>query len=382
MVQQVSSKSAVFCLALGVILALIANVLYSFHNLSIFGLGHGKSEIFLSVFFTSFVFSMIISHNGKRYFVLSIGSGLLALLLAWIASSALQYGSPTTYTSYAMLLYAQYAMFCLLQSYHQSDYKKPRYELLFANAWNNISLIFSSLVFVLLVALMLEILKVLTQFIGISFLLDIINSGHFWLSVIPFAACVGFYFSYKWGKVIYSTRMVLLEFLKVLLPVFSVIGWLFVVAMFVKAAIGSDLPFDEYPDARFICNTFCMAGLVFINAVYQDGTAVDKLSLFSRRLVTSMVVLLPLMLVVGVYFEFFKDPYFTLFSRRVASVEIRDSIIVTLLLLLYAGAYLHAIFKKSERWFVGIERANFILAWVLIAVALFMSAPLPFNLSM
>ena len=135
MVQQVSSKSAVFCLALGVILTLIANVLYSFHNLSIFGLGHGESEIFLSVFFTSFVFSMIISHNGKRYFVLSIGSGLLALLLAWIATNALQYGTPT---SSGALFYAQYAMFCLLQSYHQSDYKKPQYKLLFANAWNNI----------------------------------------------------------------------------------------------------------------------------------------------------------------------------------------------------------------------------------------------------
>ncbi len=318
------------------------------------------------IFIVCMGFITLFSYNGKQTARLLLFTFFLSILISLIVYfTPFDRGVTTALTQ----IFGIYTAICLLQGYHHNQYQKPEYSTLFANVWNNISLLFTTAVFVLLSKLVFLLWGALFSLIGIKIFSHLFSSLSFYTLFTPIFSVIGLYISFKSKHLIYGLRAIILGFFKALLPVLSFIGTLYLVALIVKALTNLHPIAKEATDIGLQSLTYVFLAIIFINAVYQDGKIQLPQSRWYRITVATLIYLLPLMSFLSLITLFICSPQPSLNKTSI------NLFLALLLFLGYASFYLVGILQKKRVWLSTLKTGNTILAWVLIGLMILFTIP-------
>jgi hypothetical protein len=117
------------------------------------------------------------------------------------------------------------------------------------------------------------------------------SSWHFLTVSTPTFFCIGLYLCYRRKSILDNARFLLLNFFKTLLPLFALIAWLFFIVLSIKASRGLNEHGLLTPTAMSNqCWYLTVLGILFINAVYQDGADAAQLNKTFRWVMNALIV--------------------------------------------------------------------------------------------
>ncbi len=356
----ITAKPLKLFIIIGLAMAILLNIV-NYFVLDETWLVFLRSLIIFSGLFYIFAF------DGKHNERLIITSLILAL------ASALMVGWPFSVAFTTLIVLAIYALNCFQQVYHHYDSVRVPYSALFENVWNNFCLLFSAQIFTLLAWGILALWAGLFSGIGIEFFSDIFFTSAFAWFITPIMFVMGLYITYDSVKIVTYLRFIFLGFCKILLPLMTIIGicylgyWTF---------HGFNIALTQDNKITYtLIPFFIYVGVIFTNAVYQDGRDSVELSVFYRITVNIFVVVLFLLSIMSSYLLITNLASMTNSTHLINTLTF-PLLITNALLLLYTACYSAAVIVKSSRWLSAMEPCNIYLAWVLILTAITLNNPL------
>ena len=317
---------------------------------------------------------IMLSDDGRNRIRLLLSSSLVSLLFAYLFSMLQQnkvYPGGSIGFAVGSFVIATYAAICMLQSYHQCQYKRPPYHVLFINTWTNICLILAALIFTGMVHIVLSVCASLMSLVGISFFQHLFSNFVFLKISTPLFFAIGLYLSFQWEKILSALRLLIFMFFKCLLPIITVFGWMYFLINI--TLIGIDSAFIQHTgyltDTSLTALGFSLMSIIFINAVYQDGEAHEQSSKLFRWFVNALVILIALMTAYSLLIFITSSPKPILSPTRV------DLLLLILLTGGYAGVYLYGIRKSAASWLDSLKEGNFVLSWLMMITSLLFILP-------
>jgi hypothetical protein len=347
----------------GTLTGLFACLLYHINQLHGWNNNHTQHLGALLTFVSYSSLAVMLSYNGKDILRLVLASVACAAILAyfiWTFDSDMNAG--LIFYSLGFLTISIYASLCFLQSYHACQYERPPYSLLFACVWENVSLLVGALVYVVLLNLILALGASLFAILGIDFFLHFFFKNINFLSIsTPIFLSMGFYFCYRQRSIMYSIRSIVLIFFKVLLLVLSIFGWIFLIILMDQLIFEDQKHFLLNASLGLQCLLIAKMGIIFINAVFQEGASIQKVGKYLRYSVNSVIYLLPCLISVGaiIHGHSIQSPWY--------SQSAIGFYAYLAFLSAYAACYFYGSFEKVQ-WLGSLKKGNVYLAWGLIGV--------------
>jgi hypothetical protein len=361
-----TQKSLTVSLIIGLLIAAVSIVVTDVNDsIYIFHLSNSHTVTAIMTFFLSSALCFLVSDTGKYRFKLLSICILYGCILSVISIYLPTVATPSSVT---LLCFGTYAGLCMIQSYHQADYTHPDYTLFFASVWNIFCMCFLSSVFLGFVYILVGICAAIFSIFNLSILSSIIKDPFFHLTLVPVALSMGYYVTSKWTKLVFSTRMILLEFIRILLPIFSVITWFLVVLLIIHILFNTQIDLSQESLSNF---SLCLSlySLFSINAVYMDGNSLDRLSHRYQKCLIALCLAIPFLLISCLFTTLTSTPSPFFNQQNIALFAL------ILLSMLYAISYIYAALKKSSPWMSSLKTANIKLAWLLMALAIVFNLP-------
>lgn len=349
----------------GLLVGLVFSALYKYTMLhqSIDESG-AKKLVAIGIIFAYSGLTILLSYNARKTLLLVFNSFLMSAALALMTC----YGwfSNTLYTFYniTILIWGTFAAINLLNIYHQSDYKTPNYKYFFAVLWTNISTILATLILLGMLTLVLVVSTMMLMMVHLTFLNKyLFNNIYFYVLCYPIFFALGLHVCAKWQETLYGFRKIILGFFAILLPVVCIISWIYFVGLVIGFLPGMlHGVINSYYSSgalQLMANVF--VGIVFINAVYQDGSNEHEVKAPYRYIVDALVVLLVPMCIFGIWMFVLANQYWYSVLNIVFVAQ-------ALLLLAYSVVYLYGFLQRSEAWMQPLRKCNVYMAWVLLFV--------------
>lgn len=239
------------------------------------------------------------------------------------------------------------------------------YPLLFEFSWNNMITLHVAAVFTMLFWGLLGLWAALFTVIGIRFFAELFIKQEFIYLVTASVFGFGLSFGRSHGGLVANLRSTVLLVFRNLLPLASFIAILFLGAL---PFTGLE-PLWDTGHATMLMLNMQIYIILFLNAVYQDGSGEAPYSRAIRELVTAAVMLLPVSAALCVYAMGLRIQQYGWSVDRVFAA------LIVFVTGLYGAGYAAAAFKRQTPWMKGISFVNVRVAALVIALAVGVNTP-------
>lgn len=348
-----------------VLVALLQGLLL--YLLRIVPLDGGLMEISGYVIALSVPTAMILSVqrlDDARFWQHVAGIGLVYLLLAlwagWSATGAPHIKAAAVLWPFgASLAIGLFVALPYLQCRLEHGRWSASYPDLFEHGWQNALTLLLTALFVGICWAVLGLCAVLFKLIGIEFFADLFTTRSFTHLATGVMVGLGVLVGRTQQRPAQVARQILFAIFKGLLPLVAVIALLFVLS----------LPFTglgalwSTRSATLILMCLIAVIVLFVNAVYQDGSGEPPYPLWLRRVVEAALLILPVYALLGLYALALRIGQYGWTAERFWAV------IASVVLSAYAFGYAWAALRPRLGWLHGLMRVNVIVSLIVMALA-------------
>ncbi|MCX7121369.1 MAG: hypothetical protein NTZ67_06305 [Gammaproteobacteria bacterium] len=290
-----------------------------------------------------------------RLFITTLITSFLASIpFVWQFSNHI-----TPFSSVVLCVVNAYALLVFHAVYQTYRFKMP-YQALFFCVWNTFTQLLIAFFFALFSRLILDLTGDLFVLTHINFFHDLFDKIWFSLGCSAFLMSLGLYFSTQTHNLVHHIRGAILSMCRYLLPVLAIIAILFFISGLISYFILHQAPTLSTP--LFLSLSFF--SILFINGFYQDGQTDKHYPRIITLLCTIFLCILPIFTLLALY-AIQKDFNALNFALAVNA----------LLLFTYNVSYAVISVRSGKPWMKGIEKANIILAVLLIIVTVLTTNP-------
>ncbi|MFQ6312179.1 DUF4153 domain-containing protein [Lysobacter capsici] len=299
-----------------------------------------------------------------RFWQHAVGIGAIYLLLAWWAGWSAT-GAPDISASAvlwpfgASLAIALFIALPYLQCRLDSGRWRASYDQLFEHGWQNALTLLLTAVFVGICWAVLGLCAVLFKLIGIQFFADLFTMRSFIHLASGIMIGLGVLVGRTQQRPVQVARQILFAIFKGLLPLVAVIAILFVISL---PFTGLDALWRTR-SATLILMCLIAVMVLFVNAVYQDGSGEPPYPRWLRRVVEAALLILPIYAMLGLYALALRIGQYGWTAERLWAV------IASVVLTAYAFGYAWAALRPRLGWLHGLMRVNVIVSLVAMAFA-------------
>ena len=321
----------------------------------------------------------VVSHfawTGRSYgrlLALACGTaGVYSAVAFWVgrqlpsAGDAFQGDDQRVFTWIATSLTTLYVLGPFLQIYQASGRRRFPYQALFLHSWNNFFVALVGLLFVGSLWAVLGLWAALFGLVEVEFFSEFFSEELFIYTVTGGAAGLGIGLGRESQRVIETLRGITLAVFRILLPLTSFVALLFI----------ATLPFTRLDPlwgtghASPILLSWIALTVLFLNAVWQDGSGPPPYPRALIRLVEASIVSMVLYAIISVYGTSLRIGQHGLTPPRFYAL------LFGVILGLYAIGYAAAVLRRSPGWLAGIPGVNLVMALTLVALGLLLHTPL------
>lgn len=366
-------------LATGLIQGLVFWILYSFFNDDMSA--PVKASLISAAFLVaSWGIVIHFAHNGKNSIKLHVISALTGLVVSipafwvWLMQPPRTAGKISSYsgddfrifTLPWLFLIVLYVLLPYIQTYQENGRLRFPYTDLFKHSWNNFFIAALALLFTGIYWGLIMLWAGLFSIIGVSFFWDVFISAPFSIITLPTMAGLGVYVARQNDKVILTIRDIALSIFKALTPLLALIALLFLLAL----PFTGLKPLWDTKSASSLLISLLATMVLFINAVFQDGSRKPSYHGWMRRVVETSLFTMPVFSGIALYSIWLRIGQYGLMPERVYAL------IFALVLALYSIGYSASVIKKSEVWLGIIQPVNVAVSLLIVILAVLLHTPL------
>ncbi|MCW0452008.1 DUF4153 domain-containing protein [Xanthomonas sacchari] len=295
---------------------------------------------------------------------------LVAALSAWAVWNAT--GAPGLRAGQVLGPFAAtvaLAMFVLLpwlQCRLQHGRWQAPYRDLFEHAWQNALTLALALLFVGICWLVLWLWGALFALVKLTLFRDLFRQTAFVYLATGTMFGLGILIGRTQQRAVQVMRQILFAICTGLLPLLAFVAVLFALSL----PFTGLQPLWETRAAASILIAVVATLVVFVNAVYQDGTADAPYPAWLQRVIDAGLLSLPLYAGLALYALWLRIGQYGWSTERFAGV------LVAVVACGYACGYAWAVLRPGARWLQPLAPVNRVLSWVVIGLALATSSPL------
>ena len=315
---------------------------------------------------------LMVTHLEKplaRGFVIWLKAILIGLSIYMVRTSLSFDGGSGSYETVAYFVstiaLAWFVVLPFVQSRLVSGGPGFPYPLLFEFSWNNMITLHVAAVFTGLFWGLLGLWASLFTVIGIRFFAELFIKSSFIYLVTASVFGFGLSFGRAHGGLVSNLRSTVLLVFRNLLPLAAFIAVLFLGFL---PFTGLKLLWDTGHATMLMLNMQIYI-ILFLNAVYQDGSGEPPYDRAIRELVTAAVMLLPVSAALCVYAMGLR------IHQHGWSVDRVFAALIVFITGLYGVGYAIAAFKRQTPWMRGIGPINVRVAALVIALAVLVNTP-------
>ena len=261
----------------------------------------------------------------------------------------------------------------LVSSADQSGKPIAPYALYFDEAWKRGVQLALSVIFTALFWGILWLGAVLLGYIGFSWFKDLLSNEYFSWPITGLAIAASVNLGDVQTKLMHNFRALVLGVLSWLLPVITVIGFLFAVSL----CFSGLEPLWKTKAATASLLTACVALVLLVNAAYQQGDAERPVHIVLRWSARLACGLLAVFAGLAAYSLWLRIAQYGLTPERVMAL------VGVIIAVLYGLGYAVAAVLPKGRWLHLLEPVNITLAFVMAAICFVVLTPIadPYRLS-
>jgi len=302
-----------------------------------------------------------------RLIALACGTaGIYAAVAFWVgwqlpsAADAFHGDDRRVFTWSVTSLTTLYILGPFLQIYQASGQRRFPYQTLFLHSWNNFFVALVGLLFLGSLWAVLALWAALFDLVNIEFFSDLFSEELFIYAVTGGAAGFGIAVGRDSQRVIGTLRGITLAVFRTLLPLTCFVALLFIATLpFTGLA-----PLWETGHASPILLSWIALTVLFLNAVYQDGSGAPPYPRALVRLIEAALLSMVLYAAISLYGTSLRIVQYGLTPPRFYAL------LFGVILGLYAIGYAASVLQRSREWLAGIRRVNLVMALVVVALGL------------
>ncbi|UKE72161.1 DUF4153 domain-containing protein [Xanthomonas graminis] len=295
---------------------------------------------------------------------------LVAALSAWAAWSAT--GAPGLRSANVLVPFGMaiaLGMFVLLpwlQCRLQHGHWLAPYRELFEHAWQNALTLALAWLFVGICWLVLWLWGALFALVKLEFFRELFRQSAFVYLATGSMFGLGLLIGRTQQRAVQVMRQILFAICTGLLPLLAFVAVLFALSL----PFTGLQPLWETRAAAKILIALVAALVLFVNAVYQDGSATAPYPQWLRRLTDAGLLSLSLYALLALYALWLRIDQYGWSAERF------NGVLVAVVACGYAFGYAWAVLRPDGRWLRPLAPVNRAMSWVVIALALASSSPL------
>ena len=253
-----------------------------------------------------------------------------------------------------------------VQSYLKTGRLQPPYADLFDFAWNNLITLKIAVVFTGIFWGLLALWAALFKVIGIGLFDRVFYHVYFSLPVSSIVFAFALYVGRTNVQAVVTVRRIILAVFKGLLPLLAIIIVLFVLAL---PFMGLK-PLWATGKATALMLTLQVFLVVFINAVFQDGSHTPPYPAWLRGALRGALMLLPVYTLLCAYALTLR------IDQHGWSTDRFWAVLLALITGLYVFGYAYAALRRSPVWMQGIAPVNIAIAGLVVLLSVLVNSPL------
>lgn len=300
---------------------------------------------------------------------LGLAFGAIALWVSWQlpGSDAPYQGDEARVASWiCAAAIALYVLGPFVQIHQESGRLRFPYPALYRHSWNNFFIVCLGGVFAGALWLVLLLWMTLFNLIEIGFFEDVFTEPLFAYPTTGAALAYGLAVGKESESIIATLRGLTQSLFRVLLPLVALVTLGFLASL---PFTGLD-PLFAQRSAASIVIAWIATYVLFLNAVYLDGSSIPPYAAPLRRTAEAGTLLLPLLAGIGLYAVYLRAAQYGLTPERIFAFVLAG------VLELYALGYAAAVALRGEPWLPRVRTVNVGMAWVVIGIALALHTPL------
>jgi len=308
-----------------------------------------------------------------RLLAVTLGTGLLyAAVAGWVGASlpgetlASRADEGRAWTWLAASLVTLYVLGPFLQIHQRTGKIHFPYRDLFLHGWNNFFVALVGGLFVNALWAVLLLWAALFELVGIDFFKEFFREPAFVWPVTAAAAGFGIALGRESERVVSTLRKVTLALFRGLLPLVAFVALIFLAAL---PFTGLDALWSTNHASQLLL-TWVALTVLFLNAVYQDGSGEETPSRPVRWLVEAALLAMTAYVVISVHGISLRIEQYGLTPRRfwiVLSAVVLGS---------YAFGYAFAVVRRGRPWLRAVRAVNLLVALLVVALGLLAHTPL------
>lgn len=326
---------------------------------------------FLAVSTLVFHFAWTGRDRGRLMALAVVVGAVYAVVAGWVgwqvpADPTLHRGDEQRVLTWSLaLLVTLYVLGPFLQISQRTGRLHFPYQDLFLHGWNNFFIALVGQLFVSALWLVLLLWGALFDLVGIDFFEDLFSEEPFVYGVTGGAAGFGIALGRESEQVIATLRGITLAVCRGLLPLVSFVALIFLATL---PFTGLNVLWSTNHASQLLL-TWVALTVLFLNAVYQDGSGRDPLPSVPRRLVEAAFLAMAVYVAIAVYGLALRIGQYGLTPRRVwvgmAAVVLGG----------YAFGYLIAVLRRGDPWLRTVRAVNLVVALIVVAIGLLAHTP-------
>lgn len=308
----------------------------------------------------------------RRLAALAVGTGVIYAAVAGWVGGAMPVDHSVNPNSeergvvwFATSVATLYVLGPFLQIYQHTGRVHFPYRDLFLHGWNNYFVALVGGLFVGALWSVLLLWAALFELIGIELFDDLFTEAAFAWPVSGAATGFGIALGRESERVVSTLRSITLAVFRGLLPLVSVVALIFL----------ASLPFTGLESlwstnhASQLLLTWVVLTVVFLNAVYQDGSQSEPLPAPIRRLVEAALLGMTVFVGISIYGISLRIGQYGLTPPRMWGL------LFAIVLSGYAGGYALAVVRRGEPWLHTMRGVNLFVALLIVALGLGVHTP-------
>ncbi len=267
-----------------------------------------------------------------------------------------------------LMLTSQCSLYILLpyiQVYVESGQLQFPYAELFRHSWNNFFIAAIATLFTGLFWGLIGLWGGLFKMVGIELFADIFFTKEFLLIATPAVFGLGLMLGKELNAVTITLRNVALLVFKTLMPLLTLIALLFIFAL----PFTGLKPLWDTKNSSAITLTLLALAVLFINAVFQDGSSKPPYPAWLRRGVEGMLLAMPAYAAITLYSIWLRIDQYGFMPERVFAL------ILAIFAAIYSVGYAVSVLAKGEVWLGLMRPVNIIVSIIVMAVAILINTP-------
>lgn len=253
-----------------------------------------------------------------------------------------------------------------VQAYLKTGSVRPPYADLFDFAWNNIITLKIAALFTGIFWGLLALWAALFKVIGIGIFDRVFYHVYFSLPVSAIVFALALYLGRANAQAVVTVRRIILAIFKGLLPLLAVIIVLFLAAL---PFMGLK-PLWATGKASALMLTLQIFLVIFINAVFQDGSHAPPYPAWLRSALRVSLVLLPVYTLLCAYALYLR------IEQHGWSTDRFWAVLLTLVIGLHVLGYAYAALRRGPVWMQGMAPVNIAIAALVVLLSILANSPL------